>query len=383
MTLKMFIPAKGFCLLAFLLAVLSWAVSGQAPSGPASRRDIRTVLMLEPSAGNPRNSEGAFVTLESGRILFIYTHYSGGSGADNDSAYLASRYSDNGGKKWSSNSMMIIPQEGGMNIMSVSLLRLQNGELALFYLRKNAEDDCIPMVRFSSDEAQSWSDPLPCITAMKGYFVLNNDRVIQLRSGRLVMAVALHQVPGEKSMNSIGRLFSFFSDDNGRTWLPGSEIQNPDRAITQEPGLIELKNGDLMMFIRTDTGVQYLSRSCDRGISWSPAVKSNISSPLSPASVKRIPSTGDLVMIWNNNNGENPATKGMRTPLTIAVSHDEGLTWEKIRNIEADPDGWYCYTAIHFSGKYILAAYCAGNRPRGTGLAVTRISRIKLKWIYS
>ena len=342
----------------------------------------KRVLRLEPGPGNPRNSEGDFITLKNGKILFIYTHYTGGSGGDHDNAYLAGRYSENKGKSWDSESHKIIEQEGKMNVMSVSLLRLQNGEIALFYLRKNSAEDCIPMIRFSNDEALTWSDPHPCITDRKGYFVLNNDRVIQLRNGRLLFAVALHQEPGKPRMNNIGRLFSYYSDDNGRTWKAGREVQNPANIITQEPGLIELANGNIMMFIRTDAGVQYISFSSDKGESWSPAERSDIRSPLSPASIERIPSTGDLIMVWNNNGGEDPSMKGKRTPLTIAISKDEGKTWIKVKNIEEDPDGWYCYTAIHFAGKNVLLGHCAGNRPAGTGLAVTQITRLSRKWIY-
>ena len=58
------------------------------------------------------------------------------------------------------------------------------------------------------------------------------------------------------------------------------------------------------MFIRADAGVQYISYSQDDGYSWTPAGRSNIPSPLSPASIKRIPATGDLLMAWNNNNGD-------------------------------------------------------------------------------
>ncbi len=130
-------------------------------------------------------------------------------------------------------------------------------------------------------------------------------------------------------MNNIGRLFSYYSDDNGRTWKAGREVQNPDNIITQEPGLIELANGNIMMFIRTDAGFQYISFSSDKGETWSPAERSDIRSPLSPASIERISFTGDLLMVWNNNGGEDPVMKGKRTPLTVAISKDEGKTWRK------------------------------------------------------
>jgi sialidase-1 len=136
------------------------------------------------------------------------------------------------------------------------------------------------------------------------------------------------------------------------------------------------------MFLRTTSGVQYLSFSNDNGETWSTVEPGNIKSPLSPASIERIPKTGDLFMAWNNNGGENPAIKGKRTPFTIAISKDEGKTWEKIKDIETDPDGWYCYTAIHFTDNNVLLGHCAGSRSKGTGLAITHITRLDLDWIY-
>ncbi|HNW57528.1 MAG TPA: sialidase family protein, partial [Bacteroidales bacterium] len=212
------------------------------------------VLVLNPGPDNPRNSEGDFITLNDGRILYIYTHYTGTSSDDHANAFLAGRYSSDKGKTWTQKDAKIVEQEGTMNVMSVSLLRLQNGDIALFYLRKNSTTDCQPMIRISKDEAMTWSEPVRCMTDKEGYFVLNNNRVIQLKNGRLLFAVALHQSPGEEKANSVGRLWSYFSDDNGATWKPGEEVANPENIVTQEPGLIELKNGDIMMFVRTMSG---------------------------------------------------------------------------------------------------------------------------------
>ena len=83
-----------------------------------------TVLKLSPSENNPRNSEGDFVTLKDGRILYVYSRYTGDSSSDDAPAFLAGRYSVDGGKTWTSEDKMIIPNEGEMNVMSVSLLPL-------------------------------------------------------------------------------------------------------------------------------------------------------------------------------------------------------------------------------------------------------------------
>jgi len=361
----------GICLILLALPVLS---QNQTQESENLRK---IVLRLNTGDNNPRNSEGDFVTLKNGRILFVYSHYTGASTCDHAPAYLAGRFSDDKGKTWSKADFTVLENEGEMNVMSVSLLRLQNGNIALFYLRKNSEEDCIPIMRISTDEAKTWSSPIACITDKKGYFVLNNNRVIQLKSGRLLFAVALHE-SHEGNFNFFGRLFAYYSDDNGLTWHSSAEVPNPSKVIAQEPGVIEIKDGTIMMFVRASGGFQQLTFSNDKGRTWSPMVASNIRSPISPASIARIPSTGDLLLVWNNNDDSNPETVGKRTPLTVAVSKDEGKTWENVADIETYPNGWYCYTAIHFTKKDVLLGYCTGNNR----LAVTDISLIKQKDLY-
>jgi len=345
-------------------------------SGIARERGKQLVLKLIPGSDNPRNSEGDFINLKDGRLLFVYTHYTGTSTDDHATAYLAGRYSSDNGLNWDQEDHLVLANEGKMNIMSVSLLRLRNGDIALFYVRKNSFTDCIPMLRISKDEAVTWSEPIRCINEREGYFVLNNHRVVQLKSGRLLMAVAFHEDIEKKP--KLSSAWSYYSDDNGENWIPGGKVANPDSVMIQEPGVIELKDHRILMWIRTNAGAQYQSFSNDGGINWTPAEKSNIPSPLSPAAIDRIPKTGDLLLVWNNNDNTIPATKGKRTPLAVAISKDEGKSWGKIQNIESDPDGWYCYTAVHFVGSSVLLGYCAGKKH----LAETDLCRIKLSRIY-
>ncbi|MCJ7739370.1 MAG: glycoside hydrolase, partial [Anaerolineae bacterium] len=49
-------------------------------------------------------------------------------------------------------------------------------------------------------------------------------------------------------------------------------------GMVHEPGLIELQNGRVMIFSRTDAGSQYLAYSRDQGQSWSPLHASDITS---------------------------------------------------------------------------------------------------------
>ncbi len=330
------------------------------------------------SENNLRNSEGDFITLKDGGILFIYSKYYGNSSDDFAPADLVARTSGDGGKTWTTEDRIIVKNEGAMNVMSVSLLRLRNGDIALFYARKNSLDDCKPYMRTSSDEGKTWSDPVLCIPDRNGYFVLNNSRAVMLKNGRIILPVSLHKTDATK-WNNRGILRTYFSDDMGRTWRSGEAVPNPDSVITQEPGIVELKNGDLMMIIRANGGFQQLSYSGNQGQTWSPVIASTIKSPISPATITRIPGTNDLLLVWNNNGEKGEGYfKAKRTPLSIAVSKDEGKTWLYTKDLETDPDGMFCYTAVHFTKDHVLLGYGLG-----AGLADSRILRIPLTWIYN
>jgi hypothetical protein len=372
------------------------AVVGTASLAPAAEGNPRlqgaTVIpLLPPRPGNPRNTEGAFVTLRDGRILFAYTKFTGGDD-DHAAAIIAGRFSADGGRTWSAEDITIVEREGTMNVMSVSLLRLRDGRIALFYLRKNSVFDCKPFLRYSSDEAQSWSESVQCVSD-DGYWVLNNDRVVELPNGRLVMPLALHERLGD-DYNPRGKAMTYFSDDAGRRWRRSRNIlecPTDSRMGFQEPGVVRLSDLRLMMFIRTRLGRQYLSYSSDDGESWSAPEPSSLQSPLSPASVKRIPSTGDLLVAWNDHAAVPPEVLavdaaqggrgGKRTPFTLAVSKDEGRTWIHKQNLLDHPDGWYCYTAIHFVDDVVLLGFVSGGAGLA-GLSKTDIARVPIPSLY-
>jgi hypothetical protein len=118
--------------------------------------------------GRQSTQLGRHLFSKDGRF-FVYSHFTGG-GEDHDRAYLAGRYSSNGGDTWTDEDVPVLANEGGLNVMSVSLLRLGKGDIALFYARKNALDDNRIYMRTSADEAKTWGEPRLCIPHA-GYFV--------------------------------------------------------------------------------------------------------------------------------------------------------------------------------------------------------------------
>ena len=105
------------------------------------------VLSLPHRRGNPRNSEGAFIELTDGRILFAYSKFIGKAWKDHGTAVIAARFSSDDGRTWSSRDRILVQPEGRCNVMSVSFLRLRDGSIGLFYMRKNSLNDCIPYLQ--------------------------------------------------------------------------------------------------------------------------------------------------------------------------------------------------------------------------------------------
>lgn len=363
------------------VTVVSRMPAKATPSAPV------VTLTLSPGPGNSRNSEGDFIHTKDGRTLFIYTYFGKGTGSDYDTAELRERVSTDGGQTWSKDERTVVKPASGLNVMSVSLLRLASGEIALFYLSKISHSDCRPEMRISTDEGKTWGPVVQCVRDEIDYYVLNNSRAIQLKSGRIVLPMCLHRTIAEKKNDWAGELLCYFSDDKGQTWKRSKSVfkghdANGKRLTVQEPGVVELKDGRVMMFIRSSSGSQMLSYSEDGGDTWSDPVTSNIISPLSPASIKRIPKTGDLLLVWNDHSAIPAALKGKRTPLSIAISKDEGKTWERTKKLYDDPNGWYCYIAIDVSGDDVLLGHCAGDS-RKNGLTITDVMLLNLDWLYN
>ncbi len=271
--------------------------------------------------------------------------------------------------------------------MSVTFLRLRSGRIAMFYLIKNSWIDCRPYVRLSTDEAQTWSEPRLMVEA-PGYFVMNNDRVVQIGTGRLVAPVSFHRArasdpQSSRSLDGHGLVLWYLSDDEGKTWREAATWWAAPQACgsgLQEPGLVELADGKLFSWSRTSLGAQYGFHSTDAGKAWSAPEPTEMKSPTSPASIKRLPGSADLLGIYNDHSGQFEFPKGKRTPLVAAISSDGGKTWPVRKLLENDPDGWYCYTAIHFVDDAVLLAYCAGDSKVG-GLNRLRIRRVTLDWL--
>jgi len=309
---------------------------------------------------NPRNSEAAIVPLQDGSLLLGWTEFYAGSGADHGPARLVGRISRDAGRTWGEK-YTLVENDGGCNVMEVNFMRLRSGALAVFYCQKNSEDaDCRIMMRTSTDEGRTFGPARQLSPAAK-YTGLTNGRCIRLTSGRIL----LEAWEG-------GDSYCCLSDDDGQTWRDSARVK-PEGGPCYEPACIELKDGRVLMLMRTGLGSQFRSLSADGGETWTKPEPTALTCSASPVSISRIPTTGDLLAIWNHDTDS--AVK--RSPLTAAISRDEGETWEHFRNLEDAPGDRWAYPAVTWLGDQALITYF--NYTGGLSL---QLKIVRADWFY-
>lgn len=349
-----------------IIGALAGALWGQT-------RPIETML-YPATAKVPRITEADVETLRDGTLLLAYTEFTGGDGSDWGSAHIGARLSHDGGRTWGK-PWVLVSNSGKMNVMDANLTRLRSGKLALAYNRKNSMADCRVEFRTSDDEGKTWSEPV-VITKPVKYWGTNNDRLVQLSTGRLLMPVFFVD---DWNQSHHTRNAVFYSDDEGQSWQQGATVDIPNsKRGADEPGVIELRDGRVLQIVRSDLGQIYRSISPDGGISWTPPEPTGLDAPTAPSSIARIPSTGDLLLVWNHNKPGKVHTQD-RFPLTTAVSKDEGRTWQHVRNLDETRGFTFAYTSITFLPKdEILFTYYA-ERDKRFSLKQKIVPRA---WIY-
>jgi sialidase-1 len=293
-------------------------------------------------------SYGSVIPLNDGRLMWMW-----GTGiGKRPYRPVYANYSSDGGRSWGDPVEMVhVDGKPLTGVFTANLFRLPSGSIGLVMCH-----DLHKIAFFKSDdEGQTWSPPVLLSNHDKVYNA--GDKCLTLSDGRLIVPAysMIRPEPGNtnpKEVRRHGRTFGqaeacslsysyvFYSDDEGQTWSRGeSEVFVPlqkglgGNYSMGEPAVVELNDGRLLMFGRTNLGRIYRSYSDDRGDKWSIPTPTDLTLIPSPCSLKRIPGTGDLLVIWNQTSPWEAINGFYRHRLTCAISRDEGDTWENHRNL--------------------------------------------------
>jgi sialidase-1 len=265
-------------------------------------------------------------------VLLAYMEFSG-TGSDEASTRFVIQESADRGKTWSGHRLLAQTAPGDMNVYSPNLIRAKDGSILLVFMRQHRTTPLTTThhVWKSTDEGKTFG-PWSVFGKGETYSVCNGV-LKRLKSGRLLLPVTFTPSDGTGYGGEV-----LLSDDDGLTWRESkSRLRLPMRGV-MEPHVEQAGDGRVLMVMRSQLGSLHFSESTDDGVTWTEPKSSGLQSPESCPELTRIPSTGDLLVIWNQSYDPKFTSHfGKRSPLTAAVSKDNGRTWRHVRDIETDP----------------------------------------------
>lgn len=155
------------------------------------------------------------------------------------------------------------------------------------------------------------------------------------------------------------KAFFDISTDGGATWTKTAYVATPKTGLLKkgvemiQPTLWEDSDGVIHALFRTKSNYVYRSDSYDGGFTWCQAYKTSL------------PNNNSGIDLCVTDNGwiwlaYNPiSTQGLRYKLVLAVSKDNGNSWETVQTLESSALIWkeYSYPALIADGNTVYMTY--------------------------
>lgn len=225
----------------------------------------------------------------------------------------------------------------------------ENGEILLFFKVGYQCEYWQTWITRSADDGKNWSPAMELVPGAANSRGPVKNKPVLLTDGSLL-------APNSLEDNKKWRCVTDRSTDGGKTWKSSLEIDidrfgENDRGVIQ-PTLWESAPGKVHMLTRSSSERIYRSDSEDYGQTWCKLYSTGLPNNNSGIDLDRS-AVGILLLAYN------PVAKnwGERTPLTLAVSSDNGGSWENLCELENAP-GEYSYPAvIALPGKRFAGTY--------------------------
>ena len=202
----------------------------------------------------------------------------------------------------------------------------RQAELLLFYKVGPSPSKWWGMLIRSSDHGQSWSEPEKLPEGILGPI---KDKPVLLKDGTLLCGSSTEHAGWQVHIES--------TKDGGRTWQKTEPLCDGQTQHAIQPTILQTKTG-LKILCRTRTPGKILeATSTDQGATWSKLEPMDLVNPNSGIDGVTL-ADGRHLLVYNH-------TQKGRSPLNVAVSADDGKTWQAAAILESQP-GEYSYPAV-------------------------------------
>lgn len=327
---------------------------------------LASEYLFEKAESFTRCHASTVLLLRNSRFLSAWF---GGSGEGHSDAgiWLADRYQC----RWSSPRLVAkISEEPHWNPV---LFKAPDNRVHLYFRVGASPREWRTWRIISSDEGATWSEPV----ALENQG--DSGARGPVRNQPIVLADGVCLAPNSHEDKDSWRVVVDRSEDGGMTWesmippawpdslsleamppaQPPQEIDSvslPTQGFIQ-PALWESEPGIAHMLVRSTFGQVFRSDSNDGGKTWSTLYATDLPNNNSGLDVVKL-ENGRLVLAFN------PVSEnwGQRTPLSLAISFDNGETWERRLDLETE-EGEFSYPCIIPTGRGMAVTY-TWNRKR-------------------
>ncbi len=195
-------------------------------------------------------------------------------------------------------------------------------------------------VSVSNDGGANWLEPVP-LKVQGGA----KDRG-PVKNKPIVLKDGIWLAPCSIETDSAWDVCVDRSEDGGQEWIPGDlipieeSVRSGKGAI--QPTLWESEPGHVHLLARSTCGSILRSDSEDGGRTWTALKRTSLPNNNSGLDLTRLPD-GSLALVMNPVEGE--TMRSPRSPLSILISKDNGLSWSGRLDLETEA-GEFSYPAV-------------------------------------
>ena len=238
------------------------------------------------------------------------------------------------------------------------LFKDENNVIHLFFKVGKDEARWTTWWMSSTDNAVTWSDASVLVSGDIGGRGPVKNKAVILADGRWCAPASTE--------TELWESFVDFSSDGGQSWQR-SENFPLDRQMfpgegTIQPTVWESEPGHIHALLRSTCGAMLRSDSTDNGATWSDIYDSGLPNNNSGADLVKL-EDGRLLLVLN------PVAEnwGGRTPLSLALSKDNGQSWSILAHLEDAPAETglrFSYPAIVHSNQGVAVSYTYNTAER-------------------
>jgi predicted neuraminidase len=282
----------------------------------------------------PSSHAANLLQLKNGDVLCVW--FSGTWEGDSNVGIVISRL-PKGASQWTVTKL--IDRHEGESYQNPVIFEAPDGTVHLFHTTQGAnvgEANAHVLHATSRDHGVTWSVPT-LLFDKPGSFT--RHPLLVLADGAWMLPLTYVTSAGIGKGAETNYSSTMLSRDNGAHW---SECLIPGSQGKVQPTVVALAPDRFVAFFRSRASdFIYRSQSSD-GCKWTEPVKTELPNNNASVQVFRL-QNGHLVMAFDNSSidrsGPKP-TGGLRKPLSLALSEDEGRSWKYVRDLEIGRPGY-------------------------------------------